>query len=104
MDWLLLLGFVLMWLPVVLLVLGGREPSEENSSRGELRSANEASFENASFFLKPEARQRPAPPRGGKDQTVCRLQDYLRAEHEEAERFVSSPSVGTLYRNCGQGF
>lgn len=97
MHWILVVGFAIMWLPLLLLILGRALGSPEEQSA---QAGVETSLDTDSFFLRPRAHERP---RTVDDQTVIRLEDYLRAEHEQAMRFVSRPSVKSLYRNCGQG-
>lgn len=102
MHWLVIVGFALMWVPLILLLLGAAAEREAADSARGSRATDDASLETA-FFFKPRPEGREERSRVLEDHRVIRLEDYLRAEHEEAERFVSRPSIGSLYRNCGQG-
>lgn len=103
MGWpffLMLVALGVMWLPLILLLTSPPEEKPEDS----VTEANrlEELLGDPRFFAKPHARN--LEQRGSvRDRTVTWLEDYLRSEREQAERFVSKPSVGSLYRNCGGG-
>lgn len=100
MHWVLLIAFAMIWLPLILLLLGSSlwNVREEETLEAEGSSSGASLGEGAPFFVQSGAEDRSEDL--VEERTVIWLEDYLRAEHEQAERFVTRPSVGNLYKNC----